>query len=109
MQSTQLLRKPQIQRKTISNVFKYFKKNDQPIFFLLDQNLLDFYVQCLVEPRSKYGNMFCKCLKTQGLRTQRKTLNKHLKSGIGYLKVVILPPSTNSSIMIHSKLHYFSM
>jgi hypothetical protein len=31
MQSTQLLTKPQIQEKVISNVFKYLKKNDQPI------------------------------------------------------------------------------
>lgn len=84
MQSTQLLTKPQIQRKVISNVFKYFKKSDQPIFFLLHQILLDFYPQCLREPRSKYGNMFSTCLKTQGSRTQRKTLNKHLKSGNGY-------------------------
>jgi len=109
MQSTQLFTKPQIQKKVISNVFKYFKKSDQPIVFLLHQILLDFYPQCLAEPRSKYGNMFCTCFETQGLRTQRKTLNTHLKSGIGYLRVVILLPSTNSNIMIHSKLHYFSM
>jgi hypothetical protein len=53
--------------------------------------------------------MLCTRLKTQGMKTQKKNLNKHLKSGIGYLKVVILPPSTNSRITIHSKLHYFSM
>jgi hypothetical protein len=99
----------QIQRKVISNVFKYFKKSDQPIYFLLHQILLDFYPQCLAKPRSKYGNVFCTCLKTQGLGTQRKTLNKHLKSRIGYLRVVILHPSSNSDIMIHSKLHYFLM
>jgi hypothetical protein len=54
------------------------------------------------EPRSKYVNMLWAWLIAKELRAPRKTLNKHLKSGIGYLRVVILPPSTNSDIMIHS-------
>jgi hypothetical protein len=57
------------------------------------------------EPRSKYGNMLWAWLIAKELRAPRKTLNNHLKSGIGYLRVVILPPSTNCYYDTF-KLHY---